>query len=248
VDDARHRILILAERTTYDLAFPYVAFFATSAGANGQGLSVGIDPGQSTPLPMDDGNAVPAYYNGDFGKGVDPQDPRVIENPEGGYTFESFVPDGMMSALASVAQANDTYFTTAGDAETFLASADAPGSVVFVDLTALGAGTVTMGGNYQIGTLTDPVVLVLLGAEGLVIDWRGTADFFGVVVADADAMNRGTCTFHGSVLCSGTLEGKGNGSEPDLSYNGDLIAQINQDYTMSVHIVPGSWEEYTIPE
>jgi hypothetical protein len=251
VSNDRHRIMILAERSKWCLQFPMVAMFAGSAGANGHGLSVGRDPDDHSLLPLNGGTEVGAYYGAAFDKGVEPISPVVNKTSGSAGTFRNWVPRSLRGALKTIAQNKGTFFTDANAADAFLQSAQAPGSVVYVDLTSVGAGTVTMGGNNQIGTLQDPVVLVLEGAvdqngvSQLEIDWRGTADFYGIVIADASAMNRGAATFHGSVICAGAMTGKGNGST-DILYNGDLIKKINGAYTISVNIVPNTWEEYTV--
>ena len=41
---------------------------------------------------------------------------------------------------------------------------------------------------------------------------------------------------------------KGTGSSGEINYNEKVIANINAQYTISVNIVPNTWEEYTLPK
>jgi hypothetical protein len=229
----RQRILVQAQRAVWPLALPNVAMAASIAGGNGQGFVVGVDPGRPA--------AVAGYFK-ETDKGVVLM-PGISRLGITSFDFSDYANPGTISTLRSIAQTRGSFFTSAGAAETFLQdTSKSPGAIVFVDLTALGSGTVTMAGNNQIGTVQNPTVLVLKGQSGLLIDWRGTADFYGVVIVDGSAMNRGSASFHGSILCSGTLTGKGNGST-DVLYNGDIIARLNGGYTINVSIVPNTWVE-----
>jgi len=49
----------------------------------------------------------------------------------------------------------------------------------------------------------------------------------------------------GCVLCEGSVVANGG---PAILYNGDYIRTINQMHTLSVAMVPNTWEEYTIAE
>ncbi|MCL4368345.1 MAG: hypothetical protein M1337_04165 [Actinobacteria bacterium] len=241
VDDDRHRVLILAERTNMPFDIPWVAMFASTAGANGQGLDVGFESG---PLPPNQ-TAVGAFYNGTFGKGVNAI-PPVLANPASPGTFSDYASVGLMGLLKSMAQAKGTYFSdtlaspnAATDASAFLQTPASAGSIVYIETST--TNTLTISGNNQIGSVTKPVILVIKG-PGLQVDWRGTADFYGLLIADCDAMNRGSSTFHGEVLASGTLTGKGNGST-DILYNGAVLQTLAGQYTVAVNIVPNTWEE-----
>ena len=235
VDNDRQRVVIQAQRAVWPLMLPNVAMAAATAGGNGQGFSVGVDPGQTGALPA------AAYYGAETGKGVTCE-AGIVANPSAWGSFSDYVPPALISALRGIAQTRGSFFTDAGSAQTFLQdTTKSPGAIVFVDLTTT-HGTVTIAGNNQIGTVQNPTVLVLQGPSDLLIDWRGTADFYGVVIVDGSAMNRGSSSFHGSILCSSTLTGKGNGST-DVLYNGDVIQHLNGGYTINVSIVPNTWVE-----
>lgn len=240
VDDDRHRIIILAERNTWDLSFPLIAMYTSSFDANGQGLDIYIDPQQTEPLPLN--GTVPAYYNSQVGnKGLD-LGANVVTNPTDPGSFDSWVGTALMGALKGIAQTEGTYFTNGTDANTYLLSADAPGTIVYLETT----GSVEIGGSAQIGTRENPVVLVIdAGGQDVGLDFKGTADFYGIIVVKGNPFLRGTSSIYGSFISSGLLTNKGNGSSPEINYNGNVIKQINRAYTISVNIVPNTWEEFT---
>lgn len=241
VDDDRHRIIILAERNSWQLSFPLIAMYASSFDANGQGLDIFIDPQQTAPLPLN--GTVPAYYNSQVGnKGLD-LGTNVVANPSNPGSFDSWVSTALMGALKGIAQTEGTYFTDSAAANTFLLSAAAPGKITYLETT----GAVEIGGGTQIGTRTNPVVLVIdAGGADVGLDFKGTADFYGIVVVKGNPFIRGTSSIYGSFICSGLLTNKGNGSTPEINYNGNIIKQINRAYTISVNIVPNTWEEFTV--
>ena len=76
---------------------------------------------------------------------------------------------------------------------------------------------------------------------------EGTADFYGIIVVKGNPFIRGTSSIYGSFISSGTITNKGNGTLPEINYNGNIIKQINRAYTISVNIVPNTWEEYAVP-
>lgn len=240
VDDDRHRIIILAERNSWNLSFPLIAMYTSSFDANGQGLDISIDPQQTEPLPLN--GTVPAYYNSQVGKKSLDLGANVVANPSDPGSFDSWVGTALMGALKGIAQAEGTYFTNATTANTFLLSAAAPGKITYLETT----GAVEIGGSAAIGSRTNPVVLVIdANGQDVGLDFKGTADFFGIVVVKGNPFIRGTASIWGSFIASGLLTNKGNGSSPEINYNGNVIKQINRAYTISVNIVPNTWEEYT---
>lgn len=237
VDDDRHRIIVLAERQAWPLDFPRGrALWATQAGANGQGLKVYIDP-------LSPDQEATAYYESEFGKGVE-RGPGVSRDMQAA-TFDNVVTQQTWEALKNIAYARGTYFTTAAAATSFLSSGQAGGNVVFVKANS----AVTIPGTTQIGSRDNPLILVLDTPEGSdnVIDLRGTSDFYGIILVRGNALMRGTCSIWGQALCSGTMEGRGAGSTPEINYNSYVIDRLNRDFVISVNIVPNTWEEYTVP-
>ncbi|GAB4254880.1 MAG: hypothetical protein Kow00122_13090 [Thermoleophilia bacterium] len=246
VDDDRHRIIILAERKTWQLSFPLIAMYTNAFDANAQGLEIRIDPAQTEPLPLN-GTAAPAFYNTQIGnKSLDlPADGSVLANPSAPGTFDSWVSSGLMGTLESIAKSEGTYFTTAAAAQSFLLSADAPGKIIYLKSST----PVEIAGSTQIGSYANPVVFIIDTPDGtdVGLDFKGTADFYGIIVIKGNPVIRGTASFWGSFIASGTLTNKGNGTTPEINYNGNIIRTINRAYTISVNIVPNTWEEYTVP-
>ena len=233
VGDTRNRILILAERQKWELTFPAnLALFASEVDSNAQGLAIEIENG--TP---------PVYYDVHDAthKGVNPG-PGVM-NVSSPTTFDSVVNEALRSALEGIAIARGTYFTSDTAASAFLASGQANGKVVYIKSNT----AVTIEGNNQIGTVASPVVVVIDTPSGSVNVWdmKGTGDLYGILVNIGDSELRGTAGIHGALYVSGKLTNKGTGSSGEINYNVDCITNINGQYTISVNIVPNTWEEYT---
>ena len=235
VQDDRHRILLLAERQTWNLAFPMgTALFANEVDANGQGFDIVIEDG-----------GPPVWYDvsDTTGKGIiaaEGVDPRPSNED-----FEDVITPALIHALEGIAEERGTYFTDGELAEDFLTGDDEGGSVVYIK----SAIPVDIASNVQIGSVAAPVVVVIDTPAGSVNGWdmTGTADFYGVLVVVGGTTLKGTCSTHGAVFTSGTLLNLGNGSVPELCYNFTVIKNINRQYVLSVNIVPNSWEEYAIP-
>lgn len=235
VDDDRHRILILAERHHWDIVFPAdLALWANVVDSNGQGLSVSIESG-TPPIHYDVHDILHKGINP--GPGAYPTD-----NPT---TWDSIFPPALSISLKAAARSQGTYFTSAAQANAFLTSGDAGGSVVYLESSS----AVTIASSIQIGTPEEPVVVVIDTPEGSENGWdlRGTADFYGVVVVLGDSELRGTCGIHGALYTQGTVLNKGTGASGEINYNEQCLLNIRAQHTMSVNIVPNTWEEYTIP-
>ncbi len=139
-----------------------------------------------------------------------------------------------------------TYSTVEAAATAFLTSGKANGKVVYIKSTA----AVEIAGSNQVGTEEEPVVVVFDTPDGSVNAWdfKGTGDFYGIMVTVGDNELRGTSAMHGAVYCKGTITNKGNGSCGEILYNQDVINNINGQYVIDVNIVPNTWEEYTVPK
>lgn len=240
VDNNRHRILVLAERQKWLLSFPAtLALWAGVVDSNGQGLEIKIEDG--TP---------PIYYDVHdvLRKNLDPKPPDQVLQVPSPTDFESVVSTQTRMALAKIAQDDGTYFSgtnAAASASAFLASGKANGRVVYVKSST----AVVLAGSTQVGTVDEPVVIVIDTPDGTtnVWDFRGTGDFYGIMVVVGNSTLRGTCGMHGAMYVSGMLSNKGNGSSGEINYNQKCINNINGQYTVSVNIVPNTWEEYTLP-
>ena len=248
VDNARHRILVLAERLKLPVEIPDVALVANTAGGNGQGLDVSVDPAYHGSIP--EGGALAVYtgkgaFHKDVCPGADISLVTVPTNP-----FSDYVPDALIGILKQMAQTatprsffDDTNGASAA-ASAFLSDQDTgPGSVVYLESSE---DPITIAGNTPMGSPERPAIVVVdTMNSGCAIDWRGTSQFYGVVIVVGDALLRGTNDIRGCVLSAGAVENKGG---PGIRYNGDYIRRLNEQYTLSVAIVPNTWEEYTVPK
>jgi len=242
VTDDRHRIVVLAQRQKMPLDIPDVALAAGSAGGNAQGLPVRVDPDYLGSLP--DGGAG-AYYTDVIGKGLE-LGPGITAY-QGPDAFSSRVTESMRGLLEGLARAGQSYFddSNGGAAATSTYLCDpvkGPGSIVYLDTDA---DPVVIEGNNQMGTPEKPIILVIDATDASghlhAIDWRGTAAFYGVVIVFGNIELRGTMDIRGAVLSQGSVENKGG---PGILYNGDLIRRLRDLHTLSVALVPGTWEEF----
>lgn len=245
VNDDRHRIIVLAQRDKWNLNLPHHAMYASEAGANGQGLRVRVDPNQTVPLPTD----VAAYYQTLLGKGIDDDPPNTVATATS-QDFDDLIRPNTIGALAGIAQSRNTYYDddagttwpTIADGITLLKSVNAPGKIIYLK----SATPIIIAANTQLGDRQHPIVLILDCPGVNALDFRGTADFYGIILTTGSLEIRGTSSFWGQVLARDTIDSKGGGASPEVNYNADIINLLNGYYTISVAIVPNTWEEYTV--
>jgi hypothetical protein len=252
VDDDRHRISVLVERHTWSIFLPSMALFAERAGGNAHGLRVHVDSTpQTSPLPP---GGVPARWASDTLSGVEPGSGVAVDRGTASQ-FSNWVDAALLTTLKGIAHADGTLFSgysplpdgarPLSQAQAFLTSPQAWGKIIYVE----SATGISFAGNTQIGSYDKPVVLVLDNASGQnVLDFRGSANFYGVVISLGELDMRGTSGFYGSVLCRGDLVSSGMGSIPEINYNQDIINLLSRIHTISVNIVPNTWEEHTPPK
>ncbi|MCL5734047.1 MAG: hypothetical protein M1274_00415 [Actinobacteria bacterium] len=237
VGDDRHRILILAERQSWQLTFPtQLALFANVVDSNGQGLGVTVE--DPNPAPTDPY----AYYDVHDAqhKGIEPG--YAVATTASPTTFDSLINEALQKSLRNIAQTQGTYFSSDTAAAAFLTSGQAGGKVVYIESDT----PVTIESSVQIGSVEAPVVVVIDTPDGSVNGWdmRGGAEFYGILVVVGDGELRGTCSTHGAMYVKGTLCNKGNGTDEEINYNQSVIDNINGQYVISVNIVPNTWEEF----
>lgn len=250
VDDDRHRILIMAEQHYWRLSFPLdMALVAGNVFQNGA---------KALRLAIEDGP--PASYYVEDPSGWDEvtwSDDYTFTQDGTSGLFDQILNDAMMNAIMGIAieqgfyYAEPEYANPASGAQGDLLSGAADGQVVYIDVDS-GTGSVDIAGNTQIGSVDEPVLVVIdtRDAPGITeIGWdmKGSADFYGVLITLGDAELRGTCSNHGAVYCEGLLSSHGLGSDEEIFYNIEVIRNINRIHTLSVNILPNTWEEYTLP-
>jgi hypothetical protein len=214
----------------------------------------GFCPGCGVRLP-DLPTKVAAWYKTSEGKPIndDPPSTKATVAPDG-MTFDNMISTKLIHALAGIAQSQGTYYddvvTAAPSIDwasidtgtTLLKSANGPGKIIYMK----SATPIVIAANTQLGSRENPIVLILDCPGINALDFRGGADFFGSIVSTGSLELRGTSSFWGQIFARDDLESKGGGTSPEINYNLDIINRINQTYTISVAIVPNTWEEYTV--
>ncbi len=245
VDDDRHRILVLAKRERWNLNLPNKALFASTLMAN-PNVRVAVDSASTPPSQTD-----LAVYSA-----PDPRDVELLDGVTqyaGAPDWSQWITSGTTGKLQSVAKASGTYFDddpgtpypSIAEGVDLLVNGDPSGKIIYLKSST----AIEIAGNTQIATREHPVVLVMDTPSTVTnaLDFRGTADFYGVVISLSNLQARGTSSFYGSVLCAGQFDNRGRGVSPEINYNGDIIAMLSRKFTMSVSIVPNTWQEYTVP-
>ena len=180
-------------------------------------------------------------FNKDASPGANIQVVTMPTNPFWSYVSPALI--GNLREMALSAEPSSFFVNDAEAASVFLSYLYGAGSVVYLESTE---EPIVIAGNTPMGSPDKPVILVVdTQNSGYAIDWRGTSQFYGVVIVVGNAELRGTNDICGCVLSEGSVENKGG---PGIRYNGDYIRRMNQLHTLSVAMVPNSWEEYTVPK
>ena len=274
VDDDRHRILVLAERNIWNLSLPdRVAIMANTIDSNGaNGVRVVLDVGETGMawakyVYADGSGANPAITYGSsiyqwpigWPAGAPPPDPTN---------------EISMAIFKTIAQNEGTYYGPgeASAAQTFLHTPDvAANKLVYVEFGP-SDGSINFAGNNNFPIITGDDDLGTLAKEQplfLVLDTRnapdldealqitGNINFFGVICCNGGISIRGGAYVAGAVWSSETIEVKGTGghgsmygggNSDEVRYNSAIIKKLQAAHTMSVNIVPNTWEEYTVPD
>ncbi|MBN1321044.1 MAG: hypothetical protein JXA87_09400 [Thermoleophilia bacterium] len=246
VDNDRHRILILAEQNVWQLKFPLdMALCAGDVDQQGaKALGLAIEDGPPASYYVED----PAGWDE-----VTWDDDYTFTMSGSPGLFDQVLNDAMMNALVGIANEQGCYYTDDDPAEAFLRSGDANGKVVYIDINDGSAVDISANlHDHTIGTEEQPVVVVIdtrdsPATDTIGWDMTGNAEFYGILITLGDAQLKGTCSNHGAVYCEGLLSSNGQGKYEEIYYNLKVIQNINRKYTLSVSIVPNTWEEYTLP-
>ncbi len=156
--------------------------------------------------------------------------------------LEQVFPQSLVDALVQTAQANGRYFTSQADAE------NSPVDPVFSPwggmsgLTVLdppSPTTIITSGGSVLNSEELPGILVVLG--GSTLDWRGTAQFYGVIYVEGPCdFSRGTADIHGMAVVHENYTMKGT---PDIRYNDNCIANLDNRFPSATRRVPNTWRE-----
>jgi len=246
VDDDRHRILVLAERQVWPLNFPInVALFATELTAR-SGMTARVEDG------------TPPIYSVVT---TDPEKKGLLQMGgmasypnEQDKTLSDFVTQDMLNALRAIAVTQERYCYGGAEAESQandcledLENNPVAGGVVYLESTEVGK-KIRLGNQVALlGSPSKPVVIIVDAPDATEIEWAGNTILYGIVVTVGNATLSGTPHIHGALYSSGLLTNNGS-ADTEVVFNQTVIQNINGGYTVSVNIVPNTWEEYTLPK
>ncbi len=235
------RVLTLVERTWFTLALPR----GIPLWAGGDLESRGDQPKILVEVPPPEGTVTTIHVGGDIivnGTGTVTQ--AGIAQLTGGDVspIEEVFPQSLVEALKATAQANGRYFTSQAEAE------NSPVDPVWSPWGGLSGlcvieppspTTLVAYGGATINTEELPGILVVLG--GSTLDWRGTAQFYGVIYVEGPCdFSRGTADIHGMVVVDEGYTLKGT---PDIRYNDNCIANLDDRFPSATRRVPNTWRE-----
>lgn len=275
VDDDRHRILILAERNIWNLNLPDgMAMMAETADGRGaNGIRILLEDGG--PLGMAWAKYV--YANGSgvnpavtYGAGTY----QWPTNWPTGLPVPDPTDEAHMAVFKTVAQNAGTYYGPgqASAAQTLLNTPNvAANKIVYVEFGpsdneirfSSNASYPIITGDDDDGTLAreQPLFLVLDTRNAPDLDYglviTGNINFYGVICCNGSISIRGGAFVAGAVWASDVIECKGTGGHgsmhgggnmDEIRYDASIINKLETAHTMSVNIVPNTWEEYTVSE
>lgn len=105
---------------------------------------------------------------------------------------------------------------------------------------------VPIGNTGDINSSSKPGILFILGPVGgsgndITVDMGGNENFYGVLyTAGLVQSSHGTPAIHGMLVCQSTLNMKGT---PAIDYNDAMIANLANQWTLSVNLVPDTWRQ-----
>lgn len=242
VGDDRHRILIMAQRQYYPVLFSANLALYAGATSGNPGIRVLNAPGSSGFYDVDS-----AYESNPVNDKVKKSDDPCLPWPNGHQLFEDVVPTSTSIGLEQIARANNTYFTSADEAKAFFQTAGpdgrslADGQVIYVKSNT----AVSITGNTEVGSVAHPTVVVFDTPDGSqnVFGAGGTTGFTGVVICLGNTDLWGTSGIRGSLFCKGNVHQSGLGTNAEITYDQDVLNNLNTEHTISVSIVPNTWEE-----
>ncbi len=113
------------------------------------------------------------------------------------------------------------------------------GQLIWVNPASAGS-TPHVNSNTQIGSVTQPVILIIEGgADGFKLN--GTADIFGIVyvIGDWDNSGGGNASITGAAVAEGHFDGTGT---PNPIYDATILNRLNGMGTIAR--IPGSWKDF----
>ena len=84
-----------------------------------------------------------------------------------------------------------------------------------------------------------PGIFLILG--GSTLEWGGTGQFYGVIYSEGPMnTSHGTADIHGMVITNDTEDMRGT---PNILYNDDCIANLDQRFPSLVRRIQNTWRE-----
>jgi hypothetical protein len=155
-------------------------------------------------------------------------------------SLDDLIPQSMIDQIVELSRTLGRYYdNTQGDA----VPADKSGVCV---IRVADGSSVSLGNNGTINSLAHPGILLVLGPEGgsgnaITLDMGGNEDFYGVLYTEGRMYSsHGTPEIHGMLVCKSNLDMKGT---PAIRYNAAVIANLANQWTLTVSLVPNTWRE-----
>jgi len=112
------------------------------------------------------------------------------------------------------------------------------GQVIWVN-PATSGGTPHVNANTQIGSTTQPVILIVESDDSFILN--GSAKIFGLVyvIGDWDNGGGGSSTVTGAAIAEGSFDSQGT---PNPTYDATILNRLNGMGTIAR--IPGSWKDF----
>ena len=235
------RVLTLVERTWFTLALPR----GIPLWAGGDLESLGVQPKIVVEVGPPEGTTTTIHVGGDISvNGVGTVTQPGIAQVTGGdiSPLDEVFPQALVEELTRTAQRNGRYFTSYDEAE------NSPVDPVWSPWGGLSGlcviepptpTTIVAAGGDTLNTEDQPGILMVLG--GSTLDWRGTAQFYGVIYVEGTCdFSRGTADIHGMCVVNTDYGLRGT---PDIRYNDNCIANLDNRFPSATRRVPNTWRE-----
>jgi len=235
------RVLTMVERTWFTMALPR----GIPLWAGGDVESRGDQPKIFVEVSPPEGVVTTVHVGGDIlVNGTGTMTEAGISQKTGGdiSPLDQVFPQWLVEALKLKAQEVGRYFTSQEEAE------DSPVDPVWSPWGGLSGlcviepptpTTILAYGGATINTEEQPGVFMVLG--GSTLDWRGTAQFYGVIYVEGTCdFSRGTADLHGMTVVNTDYGLKGT---PDIRYNDNCIANLDERFPSATRRVQNTWRE-----
>lgn len=238
VGKARTRIQVKVNRLEYNLQIQTgVALFSQGPATFG-GTGAGGGEG-ATPVYVDEDYwTATAYTQSGYtlnGLPEFPKPPNLLQAQDPAVTAASIFPPEIVEQLKVTAEtANQKYSDSELQESTLKALEAVPNRVAWV------TGDVKLTGE-TFFSADEPGILIVDPGD---VDFGGGVVFWGVIYAPSGEVKiAGGPEVHGMVIAASVTSTTTMSGNLALSYNEDVINNLNKMVTLLVRLVPGSWRE-----